>query len=132
MRKITPKKYAQALYESLEGKDKAEIASEITSFIQVLVRNKSISKSDKVISAFHDYLNEQEGVQAVSVYSVKELSQDEKNEIKSGLKQALKKEIELIEYINPELMGGVILKYGDVIVDGSVKNKIENLANTIG
>ncbi|MFA6271751.1 MAG: ATP synthase F1 subunit delta [Patescibacteria group bacterium] len=132
MRKITPKKYAQALYESLEGKDKAEIASAITSFIEVLVRNKSISKSDKVISAFHDYLNEQEGVQAVSVYSVKELSKDEKNEIKSGLKQALKKEIELIEYINPELMGGVILKYGDVIVDGSVKSKIENLANTIG
>ncbi|MFA6392433.1 MAG: ATP synthase F1 subunit delta [Patescibacteria group bacterium] len=132
MRKITPKKYAQALYESLEGKDKAEIASAITSFIQVLVRNKSISKSDKVISAFQDYLNEQEGIQAVSVYSVKALHQEEKKEIKSGLKQALKKEIELIEYIDPELMGGVILKYGDVIVDGSVKNKIENLANTIG
>jgi F-type H+-transporting ATPase subunit delta len=132
MRKITPKKYAKALYESLEGKNQAEIASTITSFVQVLVRNKSISKSDKVISAFHDYLNEQEGVQAVSVYSVKTLDQDERNEIKSGLKKALNKEIELIEHIDSKLMGGVILKYGDVIVDGSVKKKIESLANTIG
>lgn len=132
MRKITPKKYAQALYESLQGKDKKEIASAIGSFVQLMVRNKAISKSEKIVSAFQDYMNEQDGVQAVSVYSAHALSKSDKDEIKSGLKKALSKEIELVEYIDPELMGGVVLKYGDTVADGSVKKQIEILANTIG
>lgn len=132
MRKITPRKYAQGLYESLQNKEKSDIGNVIKSFIQVLARNKDISKSDKVIKAFHDYVNEQEGIQAVSVYSVEALDQKVKKEIESGLKEALKKEIELDEQVDPELMGGVKLQYGDVIADGSVKKQIESLANTIG
>ncbi|MFA6525558.1 MAG: ATP synthase F1 subunit delta [Patescibacteria group bacterium] len=131
MRKITPKKYARALYESLQGKDKKEIAEAISSFIQLMMRNKVIAKSDKIVDAFQEYSNEQEGIQAVSVYSVRALGHSEKNEIISGLKQALNKEIKLIEYIDPEIMGGVILKYGDTVADGSVKKKIESLANTL-
>ena len=132
MRKITPKKYAQSLYESLQDKDKSEISNVIKSFIQVLVRNKDISKAEKIINAFHDYMNEQEGIQSVSVYSVEPLDKNTRHEIETGLKAALKKEIELEEYIDKELIGGVMLKYGDVVADGSVKKQIDSLANTIG
>jgi F-type H+-transporting ATPase subunit delta len=131
MRKITPRKYAQGLYESLKDKQKGDIENVMKSFIQVLVRNKDISKSDKIIKAFHDYVNEQEGVQTVSVYSVEALGKAVKNEIEKGLKDALNKEIELEENVDPELIGGVKLQYGDVVADGSVKNQIEALANTL-
>ncbi|MFH1534774.1 MAG: F0F1 ATP synthase subunit delta, partial [Patescibacteria group bacterium] len=107
MRKITPRKYAQGLYESLQDKDKSEVSNTIKSFIQVLVRNKVISKSDKIVKAFHDYIYEQEGIQLVSVYSVEALSNNLKKEIETGLKIALKKEIELEEHIDSSLIGGV-------------------------
>jgi len=132
MRKITPRKYAQGLYESLQDKDKSEVSNTIKSFIQVLVRNKVISKSDKIVKAFHDYIYEQEGIQLVSVYSVEALSNNLKKEIETSLKIALKKEIELEEHIDSSLIGGVKLKYGDVEADGSVRKKIESLENTIG
>ncbi|MFH1535394.1 MAG: F0F1 ATP synthase subunit delta, partial [Patescibacteria group bacterium] len=72
------------------------------------------------------------GIQLVSVYSVEALSNNLKKEIETGLKIALKKEIELEEHIDSSLIGGVKLKYGDVEADGSVRKKIESLENTIG
>lgn len=131
MRKISSKKYAISLYESLQDGKKNKIPVMIQSFVKLLVRNKDLKKADKVIKAFRDYTNEQENILAVSVFSVDKLDRQLKTEIIRHLKSSFQKEIELQEYLDQDLIGGMVLKYGDVVADGSVKKRIESLADVI-
>ena len=131
MQKISPKKYAISLFESLQGIEKEKIPEMIKSFVNLLVRNKDLKKADKVIKAFQDYLNKQENIVEVSVISAKPLNDQTKQEVINQLKSSLNKKIELKEEQDPDLVGGVVLKYGDVVVDGSVKRRIELLADSL-
>jgi len=131
MRKISPKKYAISLYESLQGIEKREIPEVIKSFVALLARNKDLKKADKIVKAFRDYINEQERILEVLAISAEPLDSQFKEEIIDYLESSLNKEIELKEQTDKNLVGGVILKYGDVVVDGSVKKRIELLADSL-
>jgi len=131
MQKITPKQYAISLYESLEGKPKDKISEIIKSFISVIIRNKDVKKADKIISTFRKYLCDQENILEVSVVAAKPLSESVKKNIIDQLKSSLNKTVELKEEQDASLIGGAVLKYGDVIVDGSVKKRIELLADSL-
>lgn len=131
MRKVSPKKYAISLYESLQVIEKEKIPEVIKSFVALLARNKDLKKADKIIKAFRDYLNEQERILEVSAISAWPLDSQFREEIIKHLTNFLNKEIELKEQTDKSLIGGVVLKYGDVVVDGSVKKRIELLADSL-
>jgi len=131
MKKISPRKYAISLYESLKDVEKDKMPEVIKSFVALLVRNKDLKKADKIIKAFRQYLCEQENILEVSVVAAKPLDDFVKQNIVNQLKSSLNKKIELKEKQDASLIGGAVLKYGDVVVDGSVKRRIELLAESL-
>lgn len=131
MRKTTPKKYAISLYESLKDAEKDKITGILKSFIFLLVKNKQLAKADKIIEAFKRYANEQEGLLELSLFSAEKLDACLKDQIIEYLEQSLNKKIEAKDYTDKNLIGGIVLKYGDKVIDGSVKRRIELLAKTL-
>jgi len=131
MQKITPKQYAISLYESLQDIDKEKIPEMIKSFINLLAKKKDLKKADKIIKAFQQYLCEQENILEVSVVAAKPLDEAVKHNIINQLKSSLNKIVELKEEQDASLIGGAVLKYGDVVVDGSIKRRIELLADSL-
>ncbi len=131
MRSITPKKYAISLYQLLYTVEKDKIPALIKSFIALLIRNQDMKKVDKIIKAFEVYANTMEKQAEVTLCSAQKLPASLKEMVVSQLKKTLDRDITVHEEIDPSLLGGLILKYDDVIVDGSIKKRIELLAKAL-
>ncbi len=130
MRDIIPKKYAVALYQLIKDADKAK-SSEITkSFVATLIKNKDVNKIDKIIDAFSQYYNQQENRIKITITTASEITEQLEG-IESKLKDNFGKDIELISKVDPKIIGGIILKYGDNVADGSIRRKVQLLAKSL-
>lgn len=130
MKNISSKKYAISLYESIKNVDENKISNILKSFVGILIKNKDINKVGKIIKAFKEYYNEQENNLEITVTTANQIDQDVMELIKKKLNGSLNKEIEIRTETNGELIGGMVMKYNDTIIDGSVKKRIELLAET--
>jgi F-type H+-transporting ATPase subunit delta len=63
----------------------------------------------------------------VEVTSAVSLTEDTRNQIAARVAQATGRKVELAERVDPEILGGLVLRVGDVIVDGSVQARIRQL-----
>lgn len=69
----------------------------------------------------------EEGVVEVEVTSAAELSPETENKIAARVQEATGRRVELTRRVDPSIVGGLVLRIGDVIVDGSVKARIRQL-----
>jgi F-type H+-transporting ATPase subunit delta len=128
MRKISSKKYAQALYELTNDLSKEQIKVEIGNFIKLVARNKDLKKIEIIFKAFEEYAKKQESIVDVQVISAESLSAGQKENLKDQLKKEQNvKTVNLHEKVDKTLMGGFILKIGDTIFDASLKTRLEEL-----
>ena len=65
------------------------------------------------------------------VDSAFELSAAQKDKIVSSLKKRLGREIKLVCQINKELLGGVVIRAGDKVIDGSARTRLGEMANAL-
>jgi len=72
-----------------------------------------------------------EGAEVVEVATAIPLDEKEKLNLSQKLTDALKKPIRLKATVDPELIGGIIIKIGDKMVDGSTRSMLEKLKKEI-
>ncbi|OGX18724.1 MAG: hypothetical protein A3K83_03355 [Omnitrophica WOR_2 bacterium RBG_13_44_8b] len=86
--------------------------------------------SDLVESAFSqlDKLQISDDVKEGKVSSAAVLSEEQRKAIKDKLKKKLNREINLKEDVDPKLVAGVVITAGSVVIDGSLKYKIQEEA----
>ena len=58
----------------------------------------------------------------------KELSDAQKNKLVHSLEKRLQRKIKLNEVLDESLLGGAVVQAGDLVIDGSVKGKLNKLA----
>jgi len=130
--KITPKQYAQSLNELVYDKNETEVLTVLKTFIDLLVKNNDYNKSDEIMMEFSNLWDENNGELAVALSSARTLGDDSKDIIAEYLKNKTgKNKINISENIDPEMMGGMVLRYGDKILDGSLKTNLNNLKEKI-
>ncbi len=69
----------------------------------------------------------EEGVVEVEVVSAAELQPETEKKIAARVEEATGRRVELARRVDPSILGGLVLRIGDVIVDGSVKARIRQL-----
>lgn len=122
-KKITPYQYAIFLYEIT--REKSEIQKTIKGFIGILAKNNDLGRIDEIIREFEAYEKKQRGIREVELISAKPLSSAVKNQITELVKE--RGEAEIKETVNPDLLGGITLIIGDMMIDGSLRNKLREL-----
>lgn len=123
--RISVKQYALSLYETVVGK---KTGDEISNFLKLLVKNNDLKLADKIIAEFIRIWNEHEGLIMAEVVSARELDKESDSAIKNFLKEEkAAKSVELKKSIDGKLLAGFILKFGDQVIDGSLKKKIAQL-----
>ena len=126
--KITPKQYAISLYESTTKIDKIQAEKRIGNFIKILIKNNDLSLIDKIIQQYYKYYRNQRNITKIEVSSAKKLNP----EILNKLIQKFHNQIEIEETIDESLIGGIVLRIDDnLLLDGSVKRKLENLERNL-
>ena len=126
--KITPKQYAESLYEAISEKGKKEAEAAVVNFVNILFANNDASKINNIIDLFEKKWNKEEGVVEAEIISKEKLS--------SGIIKSLNdyiaklsgaKKVIMNEKEDKNILGGVVIKYEDKIFDASLKTKLEDL-----
>ncbi len=130
--KIKAKQYAQALFLEARGKEGKELLNVIDRFFEVLKTDNNISQIGKIIFYFNELWNKENSLVEAEITCSRPLESNLKNDILSYLKKISKAEnIKISEKENKKIIGGFVLKYGDKIIDASIKNKINSFKNSL-
>jgi F-type H+-transporting ATPase subunit delta len=107
--------------------DKQEAAKIVKNFVNVLIDNGRINILQSIIQAFNLLIIKNSGEIIADVISAQDLSQEQLSAVKSSLRKLTDKEIKLNTKLDPEIMGGMIVKIGSQMIDTSVSTKLNNL-----
>ncbi len=120
----------------IKGNDKKEALLKIFSgqskatheLIHVLVENKRTPLLAKVAKSFIDLYNEEQGVKVAHVITAVPLSQELEKKVMAKVKELTGSEkVSLKTEIDPEIIGGFILRVGDIQYDASIVNQFRTL-----
>jgi F-type H+-transporting ATPase subunit delta len=100
--------------------------------VKLMAENGRLKAFADVAEQFEVYRAEAEGKIDAEVISAYELSSEQEKNIIAMLKKKLGREVTLTTSIDESLIGGVLIKAGDTIIDGSMKSRLEALALTMG
>ena len=80
-----------------------------------------------IIESFQNLLSKNKGELKAKLISSKELSVEDKNKIQNELSNNFKSQLNIEYYYDPDIIAGLILQVGSVMIDTSVKTKLKNL-----
>lgn len=116
----------QAKKEALEVILQGNIEATTLSFVLLLVEKRFGYLLPSILESFNDLLCFQEGFLEVIVTTARVLSDQEYENIAQQLSVMLKQKVLLNKKIDESILGGMILKIGDKLLDGSVLNKLKS------
>jgi F-type H+-transporting ATPase subunit delta len=96
--------------------------------VKLMAENDRLKALSEVADQFEVFRAEAEGKIDAEVTSAFPLSDEQEQAITATLKTKLGREITLSTSVDESLIGGVVIKAGDTIIDGSMKSQLESLA----
>src|SRR5262245_58420234 len=100
-------------------------------FVNVLAANRRLNLIGDIRDQFEELRAEEDRLLDVEVVSAYELDGAERDRIIDALKKTHQKEVQLTEKVDPSLLGGAIVRAGDVVVDGTVRGRLEKLVDAL-
>jgi len=130
--KITAKQYATVLLESLEDKNEKQAGEIIKKFADVLRANNHLSLLGGIIRFFNEAWDKKNNTVEAEIVTARVISKQAIAELEKFIKsRAGSDKVEMSEKIDPSLLGGVVLRYGNKSLDLSLKTKLADLKRQI-
>lgn len=122
------KKQLEALMDAMLG---GEASAQQRNFVRVLTDNQRLLLLPEIAALFETLKAEAEKTVNVVVDSAFELSAAQQDKIVSALKKRMGREIKVTCQVNKELLGGVVIRAGDKVIDGSARTRLGEMANAL-
>jgi len=118
----------ESLMEGLLG---GQVKAQQRNFIRILVDNQRLLVLPEIAAIFEALRAEAEKSVNVVVDSAFELSAAQQEKIIASLKARMGREIKLVCKVNKELLGGVVIRAGDKVIDGSARTRLGEMATAL-
>jgi F-type H+-transporting ATPase subunit delta len=115
--------------EILQGIGMADLSA---NFLKLLVDKGRISILDEIVNAYQQLMDQVLNKARVSVKTAFPLSDDMAAQIKRTMENLTKKQVEMVIEQDPSLIGGIVVKVGDTLYDGSVKAQLNKIRELLG
>ena len=100
-------------------------------FIRLLAENGRLQLLPDIAAAFEVQRREAEHTVQAQLVTAYPASETQKDAVIAALKKRLERDIELECSTDPGLLGGAIIHAGDLVIDGSIRGKLERLGNAL-
>jgi len=100
-------------------------------FLLVLNNKGRLNHLQQIAIAYDQLVQDAMGRVEVDVFTPSPIDADSINTIKAKVQKMLGKEPVLHPYVDPKMLGGVKLRIGDQLIDGSVQTKLRRLSESI-
>ncbi|MDH4125460.1 MAG: F0F1 ATP synthase subunit delta [Gammaproteobacteria bacterium] len=118
--------FAEAGAKVLAGSDR-----EGSNFLRLLLENKRIAVLPEIAAHFAVLKARVENTVDATVTSAAPMSQGQKDQIAAALKKRLGRDVKVTSNVDASLIGGAVIRAGDVVIDGSLRARLEGLANAL-
>lgn len=110
---------------------KRKWAEKTSRFILLLIENDRIGLLGDIVESFPVLWDERRGISTIEVFSAVPLKDDQKSRLKERLEILERRPVSLKYRMDPELVGGLSLRKGNIVYDVSIKGSLENLKEKI-
>ncbi len=107
------------------------VTQPVLNLVQLMLRRGRIEELPRVASEFRRLDDERQGIVHATVTSAAELTQDEIRELTARLERSTGGRIALDVAVDPSLLGGLVVRVGDRMIDGSVLGRLQRLRNQL-
>ncbi|WP_188456668.1 F0F1 ATP synthase subunit delta [Virgibacillus oceani] len=125
--RVNNEKKKQFLQEVFQG-----LSTDVINTLKLLVERHRADSIPSIIDHLSQMVNDAKGTAEALVYSVRELSDAEKAELESTFaKRFNKTALKLENVVDPSIIGGVKIRMGNTIYDGSISGKLKRIERNI-
>jgi F-type H+-transporting ATPase subunit delta len=125
---VIPVDRRQGIVEDLLGPKAHPITTAIVSFVIAAGRGRELPA---IVDAFVARSAELRAEEVAEVRSAIPLSQEQQSRLADALGKATGKKVSVKVVIDPTVLGGLVARVGDTVIDGSVRSRLEQMKETV-
>ena len=122
--RVTPEQLAGLV----DGIAAAPLGEHGANFVRTLADNRRLGYLPEIAELFDTLKDDAEGVEDVTVTSAAPLDERQQRSLSEALGRRLNRQVRLHCATDPALIGGAVLRAGDLVIDGSLRGKLERMA----
>ena len=118
------KQFVEEVFQGLQA--------DVINTIKLLVERHRIEITTAIVDHFNQMVNDAKGIADATVFSVRKLSDSEQQVLSAKFANRMgKKGINIENIVDPSLLGGLKIRIGNTIFDGSVSGKLSRIERNI-
>ncbi len=123
----TPRVSAQRKNEILQKSLGGQLPRNFVRFLNALINHRRQMLIPIIANEYHDLVDQVEGRVHASVTVVREPEEADRQLVATQLSRTFGKTVVPHFHVNPNILGGVVVRVGDTVLDGSVKRRLSVL-----
>jgi F-type H+-transporting ATPase subunit delta len=116
----------EALHKAVSGADEV-----FMNFLEALLERHRMPVIFRMRARFDQLWDEENKLLPVEVTSAIELDKSTVKDIGKSIGEQVDRKIELSSKVDPEILGGVVLRVGNVVLDASIRSRLEQLRKQV-
>jgi len=119
--------------EKEEGLDKALDGADpvFENFLKLLIENHRMPVLFRVRRAYEDLWREENKLLPVQITSAVELDESTVKELGDRIAEQTGRRIDLAAEVEPDILGGIVVRVGNAVLDASIRNRLEQLRKQV-
>lgn len=123
----TPKINTNEKKKILRKVFESSVCKEVMNFLMILIDKRRIEHVMDIAKEFEKKVYDFKGIVKAKAYSSIQLRNDQVKKLEQKLNEKTGKTVEIENIVDSSLLGGVMIKFNDVVIDGTLKGKLDNL-----
>ena len=100
--------------------------------VRILAHYRRLAAVPSITRQYESLRAIEEGIIEAELETAFEVDDDHQSSLILALQKRLGRKVRLTSNVNPDLLGGVVVRAGDWVIDGSVRAKLEKLSSSLG
>lgn len=127
----SPKVSREQLLDIISGVFGGQLSKSNTNFIKVLIDAGRLRYVSHISSQFEEKRAEAEGRVDIKVVTAYELEPEQVNRISAAMSKRLGKKVTVASVVDRSLIGGMVIRAGDSVIDASLRGRLNQLRNAL-
>ncbi len=126
-----PRVSSEQLLDLLQGLVGDRLGALGMNLVRLLIQNKRLDLLPVIAEEYEMLRTEHEGVADVDVVAAAPLTQEQIDRLGNALAGRLGRKVRLHTRVDESLIGGFVVRSGDLVIDGSVKDRLSRLSSAL-
>lgn len=124
---LTKAQLAGALQQALAGK----LSAQAVALVRLLVENGRLAVAPAITEQFEQLRAEAESRVDVEITSATAVAPAQQEQLTAAVKKRLQRDVAIDWKTDPELIGGALIRAGDLVIDGSIRGELDRLQTAL-